>query len=145
MKNRNYIFTLFLLFVCTSAALAGNLSIKVNKRNANGGSGIELANATVCILSDDTYQQGVTNANGKATFLNVPAGNYTATATKIGFTGQSITFNFNGSDTTQFITLPEGAGGPVCSAPPPKPDFTILMAQSPNGSVSTEDIVAYPI
>ena len=152
MKVLSGVFTFLLLFVLSVAtASAGNLTIKVSKRNAGGGQGVDLANATVCVFNASTFEQLTTNSNGKATFQNFPAGNYTATAQKPGFVGQSLQFSFSGSDVTQFITLPEGAGGAICSPPPPpppppqNPDLVVHLVQSPANSVTTEDIVAYGI
>lgn len=152
MKVLSGVFTFLLLFVLSvTTASAGNLSIKVSKRNAAGGQGVDLANATVCVFNASTFEQLTTNSNGKATFPNFPTGNYTATAQKSGFVGQSLQFSFSGTDVTQFITLPEGAGGSICSPPPPpppppqNPDLVVHLVQSPPNSVTTEDTVTYGI
>lgn len=139
--KQTWAFTLVMLFmVGVLTASAGDLTIKVTK-----GPGVDLANATVCLFNASTFEQLTTGAAGKAIFHDTPAGNYTVTATKSGFVGQSLQLSFSGSNTTQSISLPEGTGGPICSPPPPKPDLIVHMLQSPVNPVTTEDTLAYAI
>ena len=118
----------------------GTSSVTVTKNTTTAGTGITLTHDTgsavitvndgvlglqgVTVSLNGTALSGTTDSSGVATIAAVPTGNYTAAATKTGYTSKSVGINVakNGTATATMTIVPT---------------YTITASAGANGSISS--------